>query len=208
MLVFIDESGDAGLKVDSGSSKYFVVALAAFEDHDEAIAADDRINLLRREMGLSDRSEFHFNKLRPDKRRAFLSAIASYDFFYWGIVIDKEKLTGREFQSKHSFYKYACGLVFENAKSRLNNAIVVMDGSENKDFCNQLRTYLRRRLKDDSRQARIKKLTTQDSAKHNLLQLADMVVGSIARSYSGNADAEECRKLIAHREIYVQFLPK
>ncbi len=40
MLVFIDESGDTGLKIDKGSSKYFVIALVIFEDHEEAIACD------------------------------------------------------------------------------------------------------------------------------------------------------------------------
>ncbi|NNN06950.1 MAG: DUF3800 domain-containing protein [Elusimicrobia bacterium] len=38
MLVFIDESGDTGLKVAQDSSEYFVVALVTFEDHDEAVA--------------------------------------------------------------------------------------------------------------------------------------------------------------------------
>jgi hypothetical protein len=112
MLMFIDESGDAGLKVHAGSSKYFIVGLVAFEDHDEAQAADDRIDLLRREMGVPDRFEFHFNKMKPNQRKEFLLAISPYDFFYWGIVINKAKLTGRGFQFKESFYKYACGLVF------------------------------------------------------------------------------------------------
>ena len=81
MLMFIDESGDAGLKINSGSSKYFIVALVAFEDHDEAQAADERIDLLRREMGLPNRFEFHFNKMKPDQRKQFLAVIAPYDFF-------------------------------------------------------------------------------------------------------------------------------
>jgi hypothetical protein len=109
--MFIDESGDAGLKVDAGSSKYFIVALVAFEDHEEAQAADDRIHLFRSEMGVSERFEFHFNKMKPNQRKQFLSAVSPYDFFYWGIVIDKTRLTGRGFQFQESFYKYACGLV-------------------------------------------------------------------------------------------------
>ncbi|HYK21233.1 MAG TPA: DUF3800 domain-containing protein [Pyrinomonadaceae bacterium] len=206
--MFIDESGDAGFKIDSGSSKYFIIALIAFEDHNEAKAADDRINLLRREMGLSDRFEFHFNKMKAAQRKVFLSTIAPFDFFYWGIVINKAKLMRCGFQFQESFYKYACGLVFENAKPRLSNAIVVVDGSGSKDFRKQLKTYLARRLKDDSGKCLIKKLKRQDSKKNNLLQMADMVVGSIARAYSGKGDARECRKLIAHREMYVQFWPK
>ena len=54
MLVFIDESGDAGIKLESGSSPYFTVTLLIFEDHDEATAADARITLLKREMGFPD----------------------------------------------------------------------------------------------------------------------------------------------------------
>lgn len=208
MLLFIDESGDAGLKLDSGSSKYFVVALVAFEDHEEALAATDRIVLLKREMGLPDRFEFHFNKMTPHDRRTFLSAIATYNFLYWGVVINKVKLSHRAFQFQESLYHYACGLVFENAKPRLSNAIVVIDGTGMKDSAKLLKTYLGRRLKDNSGRRLIKKLKTQDSKQNNLLQLADIVVGSIARSLSGKRDADECRKLIAHREIEVEFWPK
>src|SRR5262245_52547414 len=134
MLVFIDESGDAGLKVDSGSSEFFVVTLVAFEDHEEAIAADTRIDNLRREMSLSSQFEFHFNKLSPKYRQRFLTAISQFEFFYFSIVINKRKLVSPSFQHKESFYKYACGLVFENAKPRLGNAIVVIDGSGSKEF--------------------------------------------------------------------------
>lgn len=208
MLMFIDESGDAGLKVDCGSSRYFIVALVAFEDHDEALAANERIDLLRREMGLPDRFEFHFNKLKPALRKQFLTVVAPFDFFYWGIVIDKAELIRRGLQFKESFYQYACGMVFENAKPRLGNTIVVVDGSGSKDFRKQLKTYLARRLKDDTGKCVIKNVKLQDSRKNDLLQLADMIVGAIARSHSGKADAREYRKLIAHREIYVQFWPK
>ena len=49
MLVFVDESGDVGIKVDAGSSRYFMVTLV-FEDHDEALAADERISRLKRDL--------------------------------------------------------------------------------------------------------------------------------------------------------------
>jgi hypothetical protein len=50
MLVFIDESGDPGLKPDSGSSDYFIVTLVVFEDNDEALATDHRIECLKKEL--------------------------------------------------------------------------------------------------------------------------------------------------------------
>src|SRR5581483_9126959 len=126
MLVFIDESGDTGLKVANGSSAYFVVALITFEDHDEATACDQRIELLKRELGLGSSDEFKFSKLPGKKREAFFDAVAPYGFFYFGIAIQKAKLYGKGFQFKEPFYKYTCRLVFENAKPYLKDAVVVI----------------------------------------------------------------------------------
>lgn len=36
MLVYIDESGDAGFKVDQGSSPVFVAGMVIFDDADDA----------------------------------------------------------------------------------------------------------------------------------------------------------------------------
>lgn len=207
MLVFIDESGDAGLKLDKGSSKYFVVVLVAFEDNADAQATDSKIETLRPRLGIGNR-EFHFNSLSASHRKRFLAAVAQCNFFYFAIVINKQKLTGKGFRYKESFYKYTCGLVFENAKPYLNNATVVIDGSGTKDFRKQLGAYLRKRVSDDSGRCLVKKVKMQDSHGNNLLQLADMVSGAVARSYTRKPDARDCRNLIKHREIYVQFWPK
>lgn len=209
MLVFIDESGDPGLKIGSGSTDYFIVTLVAFEENEEALLTDQRIELLKHELGFPPHFEFHFTKVKGAYRIAFLSAVASYGFFYFGIVINKRKLTGEGFKFKESFYKYACGLVFENAKPYLSNATVVIDGSGSREFRRQLGTYLRRRINDSKTDARvIGKIKIQDSKRNNLLQLADMVCGAVARSYSQKEDAKTYRALVAHREIYVQLWPK
>ena len=209
MLVFIDESGDPGLKIGSGSTDYFIVTLVAFEENDEALLTDQRIELLKHELGFPPHFEFHFTSVKGAYREAFLSAVASYGFFYFSIVINKRKLTGEGFKFKESFYKYACSLVFENAKPHLNNATVVIDGSGRREFRRQLGSYLRRRINDTKGDARyIGKIKIQDSRRNNLLQLADMICGAVARSYTQKADAETYRRLVAHREIYVQFWPK
>lgn len=53
MLVFLDESGDPGLKIIQGSSRYFVIALVVFQDEEETTAIDQRLQLLRRELHLN-----------------------------------------------------------------------------------------------------------------------------------------------------------
>lgn len=204
MLVFIDESGDMGRKIESGSSRYFVVVLVLFEDNEEAVACDQRICLLRTEWRLVDNYEFKFQKMRRDLRESFLRAVLPYSFFYFGVVINKDpkKLFGEGFAVKESFYKYACGLVFENAKPHLKDAIVVIDGSGSREFKRQLQYYLKKKT-----EGVIKKVKIQASHSNNLIQLADMIAGSVHRSFSKKGDREVYRPIIKPREIRVQVWP-
>ena len=48
MLIFIDDSGDPGFKLDKGSSAFFVIALIIFDDELEAEKVALAIKELRR----------------------------------------------------------------------------------------------------------------------------------------------------------------
>ncbi len=205
MLVYVDESGDAGLKLARGSSAYFVVALVVFEDEEDAKAVEQRITLLRRELNLHPQFEFKFNKCRPEHRMAFLQAMAPYGFFYYGIVINKSGLYGPGFKVKESFYKYATQLVFLNAREHLEDARVYIDASGDRQFRREITTYLKKKINQEKRH--IEQVGFLDSEKHDLIQLADMVSGAIHRSYSGKADAEGYIKLIRMREAGLQIWP-
>lgn len=209
MLVFIDESGDPGLKIDKGSSRYFTVSLVIFEENEEALACDQKIELLKRELGWSPDSEFHFKNNSDKAREAFLRAVLPYNFFYYGIVINKDldKLWGDGFKDKKSFYKYTCSLVFENAKEKLDNATIVIDKSGDLDFRRQLEKYLKSKM--NSAKKAIKKVKMERSKSNNLLQLADYVAGAINRSVSDKRkNHDKYRKIIARREIRVQIWPR
>ena len=80
---------------------------AAEELYEEALACDQKIELLKRELGFSSGSEFKFGKLRKDQRIKFFEAVLPYSFFYFGVVINKDpqKLYGNGFRIKESFYK-------------------------------------------------------------------------------------------------------
>lgn len=208
MLVFIDESGDPGFKINSGSSKYFTIGMVIFEDNEEACGCDKKIDLLKMELGWKSDSEFHFCNNSDRIREAFLKAVIPYNFFYYGFVINKDpkKLWGEGFRNKESFYKYACGLVFENAKDKLNDAIVVLDKSGNSDFRKSLSKYLKNKINTSSKL--IKKVKMERSDSNSLLQLADYICGVINRSINNNKLKKDAfRSFISHREIRVQIWP-
>lgn len=208
MLVFIDEAGDTGRKIEKGSSRFFIISLVLFEDHEEAITCDQRISFLRRELKSPENFEFHFARNSKRIRLEFLKAIQPYHFVYFSVVIDKSprKLWGPGFMTKEPFYKYACQMVFTNAKPYLDNAIVVLDKSGSPDFRNSLAKYLRKRLHKEDKKL-IKKIKQQRSSSNNLLQLADYISGVINRKVQNKKDWQDYYQFIASKERGVQIWP-
>lgn len=78
MLVFIDESGDTGLDIAKGATKYFSMFMVVFEENDEALACDQRVELLRRESRLDHKYEFHFHRNSNRIRNVFFKAVLPY----------------------------------------------------------------------------------------------------------------------------------
>jgi hypothetical protein len=55
----------------------------------------------------------------------------------------------------------------------------------------------------------IRKVKMEDSKRNNLLQLADMVCGAVARSFREEREnGWEFRRLVREREMRVQYWPK
>ncbi len=210
MLVFIDESGDTGRKIDKGSSKFFVVSLVLFEDNDEALACDQRIELLKRELTKVTPFEFHFQDNSERIRQAFLKSVIPYSFTYFSVVIDKDprKLFGEGFDVKESFYKYACSMVFTNAKPYLDNATVILDKSGSPTFQKSLKKYLNTKTNSEGGRKIIKKLKQQNSHSNNLLQLADYVSGVINRKFQNKKKWQSYYKFLSPKEMWVQKWPK
>lgn len=209
MLVFVDESGDSGLKLGKGSSEFFVLTLVIFSENEEANTSDSAVDAVRTILNLSDRTEFKFNKLNDKGRRYFLSSVSNHEFTYYSVVINKAKLTGKGFSFKEPFYKYVCQMAFNNCREYLQDATIVIDGSGSREFRQQLQTYIKGKINDKNDvRACIKKVKIEDSKKNNLLQLADMICGAVARSYTSKKDQPPYRSLIKRREGYVQFWPK
>lgn len=210
MLVFVDESGDPGMKGKPGTSPYFVITLVLFSDPVEAEACDLAISRLRADCRMDERTEFHFSKCSDEVRARFLECVARFNFQYFAIVLNKGALYKEGFQNKDAFYKYASRLVFENARDYMRRAKVVIDKCGDQRFKRQLGTYLQRKLNDpDVKEAIIRKVTMEDSARNNLLQLADMVCGAVARSYrTDRPSRKQFREIVKKREFRVQFWPK
>jgi hypothetical protein len=208
MLVYVDESGDPGMKGRIGSSRYFVIILVMFESQGAADDCKERICTLRASLGWDPREEFKLNKCSEAVRRKFFQTVSPADFLYLGVVLNKEMLTGAGVQYKDPFYTYTTKLAFNMAKPYLSNATVVLDECGNKDFRRTMSTYLKAQIQTDG-VSPIVKVRMERSHVSDLVQLADMVVGAVGRSYrTDKEDRTVYRKIIAHRKLDVGFWPR
>src|SRR5688500_8838630 len=113
MLVFIDESGDLGFKLERGSSRFFTIALVIFESAEAARACQASVEALRASLKVPATHEFHFQSDSHARRLAFLSTVARHDFLCYTFTLDKgsPKLTGEGFKYRGSGYKWVCRTV-------------------------------------------------------------------------------------------------
>lgn len=183
MLVFVDDSGDPGFKVEKGSSAVFVIALVIFDDDLEAEKTAVEIKQLKRDLKFPDGVEFKFHKSRIQIKRAFLRKVSGYKFRIRAIAVKKENIRSSFLvNNKESFYNYIVMQVLKNSKKTITNAKLKFDRRGEKKIRDNLRVYLSREL--DNKSNRIfKDLKFVDSRTNVLIQLADMVAGTIATFY-------------------------
>jgi hypothetical protein len=195
MLVFIDESGDAGFKVTKGSSATFVIGLVAFTRPETALEAQRTIENLRVTLGV--KPEFKFSKCRPDIRDKFFSSLADVDYCVRALVVQKERIySGYLRENKEAFYSFFVKTMLRFDNGLLQNAKVVIDGSGERVFKKELASYLRRHTAKGA----IQKIRFSDSKSDSLVQMADMCTGAIARDYRENRkDGKRWRNMLSKK---------
>jgi len=195
LLVLIDESGDPGFKISKGSTAHFVVAMVCFSDFKDAETASRVIDDARKRAGIS--GEFKFNNSSATVRDCFFEAVAPLNFVARALVMNKERIYSDYLRgSTDSFYNFCIRQLLSHDGGNLNKANVKIDGSGDREFKRALERYLRTQIPT----GKIAKVKFVNSRNDNLIQLADMVAGAIARSYrEDRANPHRWRKFIARK---------
>ena len=176
MLVFIDESGDPGFK--PGASPIFVVVMVIFSAAQDA--ADTQKCIEQSEARKVHKSEFKFSKCSDEVRDLFFAAVRGCAFKVRAIVVRKETIYSSRLKTdKDRFYEYFVKAMMNYNGGTLKDARVIIDGSGDRVFRQNLNAALRRRLGKGV----IKDLRFKNSNSDILVQLADMCAGAVARSY-------------------------
>lgn len=115
------------------------------------------------------------------------------------MVVIKEKIYSPHLRTNdRDFYRYFVRqLIQHDGEIMTGNASIKIDGSGNKQFKKEFCKYLKENLEED----KIKNVKFVDSKTDNLIQLADMLVGAIARSYNHNRKDNNRWRIILKSKI-------
>lgn len=201
MLVFIDDSGDPGFKLNRGSTSHFVIAMVIFDDELEAEKTAIAIKELKRKLGFSEYMEFRFFKNSKDARIKFMEAIKKFNFRVRCLIVDKAKIYSDELKNnKNSFYAYFIKEVLKHSNNTILDAKLRLDGSGDRIFRKNFFTYLRRELNSEEKKI-MRNCKMVDSKSNVLVQMADMIAGSLNRAENINKKDRQIYKNIIKNHI-------
>ncbi|MEX1274856.1 MAG: DUF3800 domain-containing protein, partial [Bacteroidota bacterium] len=179
---YFDESGNFGFSFGKPNvSTHFVVgglifaegALPNIESISESIA-DKYFN----------GSEIKSSNVGSDDERRIniLKDALLGDFHVYTMVFDKRRFRGSGLRRKQSFVKFLNRQAYENVALSFNNIKLVADEHGSKEFMRSFRDYIGRHF---SRQDIFgqTEFGFESSKSNRVLQLADFLVGTIARCY-------------------------
>lgn len=184
-LIFIDESGNPGS--NDYSSKYFIMS-AVIIGEDVYRQLKIRMGAMRKELGLIPDYEFKFSRTKKSYTKELLEKISNCD--YQVVTMVYRKNNDIKFKNNKSVYNNLLLEVLEN--TGLNEASVNIDGKVGKKYRRNTEVFLRKNIKN----LKFTKFQYLDSAKSDGIQLADLISGSIARTYTKKVDSREYYRLV------------
>lgn len=188
MQIFIDETGDPGFRIEDGSSRFFIVALVIFEDPAEADRAKSALNNLKKDWKKKESFEFKFTKLQRKLRLEVLEVANQFDFKVRAVIFDKVRMNELQLEHfKKNYYQYAIRSLLEHQDCQIKNSEIRIDSFGESYYRDKLTDYFNKHLCSSPEETH-KHLIFQDSKFNVLIQLADMVAGSLRKSFNKATD--------------------
>ncbi len=182
-----DESGDPGLDVPGGASRYFSLVLIEYDEEE----IRQLLRALRKQQKLPEHFEYHFaqgTSRRDDVRHRFMEAVASSTTTGVGVTVDKRALPQamQKLGGPGILADQLCSLLLKLPDARLNNATVLIDGNKrgSKRLCQATEKQFRQRVRTSTRTCYLKGVKAAESHRTDGVQVADMIVGAAQHSAS------------------------
>ena len=204
--LWLDESGDSGFRFNAGSSTHFIVGFVYLEINQkfidkEVVKINKQISQLKSKLHLTSDYEFKFSRCSNKFRKEFIKIIKKFPIRYKIIVVNKKKLNAPALKYKHK--ELYCELIrrlFYDNNPPIEKTVSVIDEAVAKIHQKEFKGILRRYLSKNT----IKKIQQRRSKTENMIQIIDMICGSVFRKYEKN-DSAYYRLIKSKETVFIEF---
>lgn len=203
MLIFIDESGDPGFSFKRGSSKVFILALVIFLSEKDAEKTAHVIENFKQREWKGRNREIKFHGISKKERIKILKEIKDCNFRIRVMIVKKNSVDSNRLKKNIStYYNFFLKQLLAHNREILEDANIRLDGTAGREFKKSISSYLRKDLKKKA----IKNFKFVESEKDVLIQLTDIVAGSIHRTYQRDKDDKKIYKDIIKGKIDEEWI--
>jgi len=199
-LVFIDESGDAGL-TGSQSCRFIIAAVVVVRENED-LEIRTKMNEYRQTLGWHKLDEFKFSRTRKAVVKELLNLLSTCKFKVYGVVLDKKKKIKKyQIDNRYSLYNYVLSELLKILPD--GDLSICIDGEAGKKYQKNTLVFLRKQIGYKNKIIGFRYLSSKSCEE---LQLADLIVGSIGRSFSEHRDKDEYIRLLEDKIVKIKEL--
>ena len=206
---FIDEFGNHDLDTNKGGASRFFVLVAVLVSEEGLKDLEIGAEKIRKKYFQTGEMKSSGVGNSHKRRVAILKSLENLDFKFYSLVVDKDRINKDSgLQYKKSFLKHINGKVFNRLFSRFSDVHIIADEHGSDEYKSSFKSYIERFHKPDM--FYLSKFDLVQSKNNILVQLADFVVGSIAKVYEKKVPSElkeEYLSLIKKRSIGLDEWP-
>lgn len=185
-VAYLDESGGHGFDFSrEGTSTHFVICAILIDEQRETYISEEFNKIKSKYFPVSELKSSKLAK-SDSNRRKILFDLESLDFKYYSLIIDKRQiLPDTGLQYKEVFYKFLYGILYNNLFRTFRNLSIVADEMISDEFLKGFKSYVQKNHAVDLFHQ--SKFDFKNGKYTVLLQLADLIGGTINRNYSGKS---------------------
>ncbi|MBL5769002.1 DUF3800 domain-containing protein [Heyndrickxia sporothermodurans] len=209
-FAFVDEYGNYGFDFEKNdvSTHFIIVAILVKGSNKEIL--EEKVEYIRQRFFQA--GEMKSSKIRNNhKRRSLiLSELKDLPFNIFAYVIDKRKIRENAgIRYKKSFFKFLNRLLYDDLFRIFDQLELVADEYGNKEFMEEFKGYVKRKSIPDL--FNFSSFGFNNSKSNILIQLADLLAGTIAKGYDKNQLTDEYQtfyKILEKHIVRIEYWPK
>jgi len=205
--IFIDESGDPSLAVEKeGVSNLYILSAIIVDPVDLSSVTTQVHNVIKKFFQTGEMKSSSVGK-NIGRRKKILESLGEIEFKYFCQVIDKTEIfTDSGLYFKRSFVKYIHRTLYQRLFKSFTALDIIADEHGTSKFMKEFQVYLEKHLPFNLFERSTFRFG--DSKSYPLLQLSDMIAGTIGHIYDGKAPVDLLNPIRENTIIIDEWPPR